>query len=268
MPLLTILAFLFLTASLLSLWIKRLPKIWGTLVSFSILLGMTAGHIDLIGLYFIAGLTGLWIFYDQKATVWLFIALVCLSVSFKLRLVPGFHPFFITPKFALGLENPLIGLFPLALLVPLAKRSKDWKLVLQGLLPGVIGICLLALFANISGAIRLNFSISSDISLRLLSNLLLTCIPEEGFYRGFVQKTLCDYFKRIRFGKLLALVLASLLFSITHIFWAPNLGILALTFFASLLYGSVYLFSEKIESAILCHFLLNLIHMTFFSYHA
>ena len=69
-------------------------------------------------------------------------------------------------------------------------------------------------------------------------------------------------------GKILALILTSVLFTATHIYWSPNLEILAFVFLASLLYGSVYLISGKIESAILCHFLLNLIHMTFFSYHA
>jgi hypothetical protein len=92
------------------------------------------------------------------------------------------------------------------------------------------------------------------------SNLFLTSIPEEGFYRRFIQNKLCPYF-----GKTIALFLTAALFTLTHIFWSPNIGILALTFVAGLLYGGIYLYSKKIESAILCHFLLNFIHITFFS---
>lgn len=268
MPIMTLFAFIFLGGSFLSLWIKRDLKIWGTLFCLSILSGMIAGNITWIGLAFIALLALLWIFYDRKPSVAVFITLVCLSISFKLRFLPGYHPFFITPKFAVGLENPLIGLFPLALLVPLAKDLRDWTAVIKGLIFGCVGIAILAVLATISGATHWDFKLPSYLGTRLLSNLILTSIPEEGFYRGFVQKKLCDYFKNTSMGNVLALILASLLFSASHIYWSPNSGILAFTFLTGLLYGGVYLFSGKIESAILCHFLFNLIHMTFFSYHA
>ncbi|CUI17969.1 CAAX amino terminal protease family protein [Candidatus Protochlamydia naegleriophila] len=268
MPLMTLLAFIFLSGSFLSLWVRREPKIWETLICLSLLAGLVAGHITWVGLAFIACLSMLWLLYDRKPNAWFFIILVCFSMSFKLRLIPGYYPFLITSKFAVGLENPLIGLFPLALLVPLAKDMQDWKGVLKGLACGLLGIGLLAFLAAISGAARWDFTLPSYMALRTLSNLILTSIPEEGFYRGFVQKTLCEYFKNYRCGSLIALILTSALFSFAHIFWSPNVAILGFTFLASLLYGSVYLYSGKIESAILCHFLLNVIHMTFFSYHA
>lgn len=268
MPFMTLIAFLFLGSSFFSLWIKREPKIWGTLTCLSVLSGVVAGHITWIGLSWIISLALLWVFYDRKPNIILFVALIFLGISFKLRFLPGYHPFFITPKFAIGLENPLIGLFPLAFLVPLAKDLQDWKAVIKYLIFGCIGILLLALLATISGATHLDFKIPSYIGPRIFSNLVLTSIPEEGFYRGFIQEGLSKYFKSTKMGNLLALVLTSLLFSISHIYWSPNLGILAFTFLTSLLYGTVYLFSGRIESAILCHFLFNLIHMTFFSYHA
>ncbi len=268
MPLMTLLAFIFLGTAFFSLWFKRDPKIWGTLASLSLFFGMLAGNITWIGLAFIILSAALWIFYSQKPTFAIFIALICLGISFKLRFIPGYYPFFITSKFAVGLENPLIGLFPLALIVPLAKDYHDWKLVIKGLAFGSAGIALLAFLATMSGATHLDFKLPPFMGARILSNLILTSIPEEGFYRGFIQKTFCKYFKSTITGNIVALILTSLLFSLSHIYWSPNLGILAFTFLTSLLYGSVYLFSGKIESAILCHFFFNLIHMTFFSYHA
>lgn len=268
MPLATLFAFIFLGCSFLSLWFKREPKIWGTFICLCILLGLVAGNITWIGLTFIVALSVTWFFYNQKPNFAIFIVLICLSISFKLRFLPGYYPFFITPKFAIGLENPLIGLFPLALIVPLAKEWRDWTAVVKGLIFGSAGIALLALLATVSGATHWNFKLPSYMAIRILSNLILTSIPEEGFYRGFIQRTFSSYFKDVRLGNALALILTSLLFSLSHIYWSPNLGVLAFTFLASLLYGSVYLFSGKIESAILCHFLFNLIHMTFFSYHA
>jgi uncharacterized protein len=269
---LVILAFLFLACSFLSLWVKKDARIWGSLLVLSLVSGAIAGLFDWIGFGFILALFLLWIFYERKENALFFVAIVLLSVSFKLRFLPGFHPFFVTDRFAhqfnLGLEGPLIGLFPLAFVVPLAKNLQDWKIAFKGLAYGCAGIALLAVLAWSSGAVRLDFKLPAFMAIRTFSNLVLTSIPEEGFFRGFVQNTLSAYFKKGKWGNLLALVLSSALFTLVHIFWSPNLAILAFTFIAGLLYGIVYLFSGKIESAILCHFLLNLIHMTFFSYHS
>lgn len=267
MPITTFLAFVLLGSSILSIWIKRDPKIWGTLLVLCLGCGWIAGLFDWVGLAVILVLSLLWLFYDQKPNGIIFSAIAVLSISLKLHLLPGFHPYFITSKFAVGLENPLIGLFPLALLVPLFK-IKEWKGVIKGLGLGLLGICALASLAILSGATHLDFKIPSFMGIRVLSNFLLTSIPEEGFYRGFLQKTLGQYFKETPFGNGVALVLSSLIFAISHLYWSPNLGILAFTFLAGLLYGTVYVFSGKIESAILTHFLFNIIHMTMFSYHA
>ena len=267
-PLSTLLAFIFLGAAFLSLWIKRDPKIWGTLAAVAVVLGYLAVNITWIGLFLICLLALLWFLYYRRPKVILFAALVLMGICFKLRILPGYYPFFITPKFALGLANPLIGLFPLALLVPLAQNLKDWAGVMKGVAVGCVGIVILAGLAVITGATHFDYKIPSFFFERTLSNLFLTSIPEEGFYRGFIQNTLSGYFKNTRWGNAVALIVSALLFSISHIYWSPNLGILAFTFLTGLLYGGVYLYSRKIESAILCHFLFNLVHMMFFSYHA
>ncbi len=268
MPLTTLCAFGFLGLSFLSLWVRREPKIWGTLLGLSLLFGFSSGNIDWVGLIFIGVLLLLWIFYERKPTFLLFVVLVFFSASLKMHLLPGYTPFFFTPKFSVGLEGPLIGLFPLVFLVSLARSMKDWTAVMKGLFFGCAGIAILAIVAVLSGATQWHFKLPAFVAARTLSNFFLTSIPEEGFYRGFMQNTFCKYFENIKFGKILALVLTAVLFTAAHIYWSPNLEILAFVFLASLLYGGVYLISGKIESAILCHFLLNLIHMTFFSYHA
>jgi membrane protease YdiL (CAAX protease family) len=121
----------------------------------------------------------------------------------------------------------------------------------------------LALLATVAKATHWELKLPSFFAARLLSNFFLTCIPEEGFYRGFIQNTLGKYL-----GKSASLILTSLLFAAAHMYWSPNLSLLIFVFLAGLLYGGVYLISGKIESAIFTHFLLNVIHMVFFSYHA
>jgi CAAX protease family protein len=264
----TLIALIFLAAALISLWVYRTPWIWGTLLGIAVLLGIEAGMIQGTGCACLLALVSLWVAYSRGPNTFLFILLTLFSILLKMHFLPGFIPYSFTPKFAVGLAGPLIGLFPLALIVPLSRRMEDWASVLKGLVAGCAGIAVLALFAAITGAARWNFKVPSFIAARTLSNFFLTSIPEEGFYRGFIQNALCKTFENLRLGKILALIATSILFTAAHYFWSPNLEILAFVFLASLLYGGVYLISGKIESAMLTHFLLNFIHMTFFSYHA
>jgi membrane protease YdiL (CAAX protease family) len=259
---------MFLGITFLSFWVRRDPKIWGTLLGFTLLSGLIAGHITWTGLICLALLLSLWMFYKKKPHSSIFILIVSFSALFAMRLIPGYPPFFLTPKFALGFQSAWIGLFPLAFLVPLAQQSKDWIAVIRGVVVGCIGLVFLALVATLSGATHWDFKLPTFVGTRLLSNFFFTCIPQEGFYRGFVQTTLCTYFKNIKLGKILALILSSLIFTATHIYWSPNFQLLLFVFLAGLIYGTVYLISKRIESSIISHFILNFIHMTFFSYHA
>jgi uncharacterized protein len=268
MSTLSLLSFLFLTFSILSLWVKRDPRVWGSLLGLSLLFGLIAGNILWLGLIFLGGLILLWVLYAKKPNIVLFIALILVTICYKFHLIPGYHPVFVTPKFQIRLELAILGLLPLALLVPLSKTVQDWKKVLKGLIIGCAGIGILAILATITGATHWEFKLPTSMVARGWSNLILTSIPEEGFYRGFLQRGLSHYFKETKMGKTVALILTSLIFTLTHVYWSPSAAILGFVFLASLLYGGVYLLSGKIESAILCHFLLNLIHMIFFEYHA
>jgi membrane protease YdiL (CAAX protease family) len=137
--------------------------------------------------------------------------------------------------------------------------------VLRGIAYGVIGVAILAGLAVIAKAAHWQFKLPSHALLRYGVNFTFTAILEEGFYRGFIQSQLTNYLKG---RKYLALVIASVIFTFAHVYWSPSVAIMAFVFLASLIYGGVFLISGKVESAIVTHFLLNFIHMTFFSYHA
>lgn len=261
--------FIFLGCALISLWIRRDPKIWGSLLVLSLASALYFGTLESIGLFLIFGWAILWFSYAKQPTTQIFIAIILLSYGFKLHVFPGYPLFDIVTNFHLLLSPPIVGLFPLALLVPLATTLKSWKEALfKGLWLTIAGIGVMAIAAILSGTTHWEFKLPSFAAERYLSNLILVAIPEEGFYRGFIQNELCRYFQHKKRGNLFALLLTSLIFTLAHIYWSPNIAILAFVFLASLLYGGVYLISKRIESAILCHFLLNFIHMTFFHYHA
>jgi membrane protease YdiL (CAAX protease family) len=260
--------FAMLILGFISLWIRREARIWGSLLGLTLLLGVAAGNILWPGAIILAALIAMWTSYAQTKNSFLFWGLIALTLLIKLRIMPGFEPVFITPKFALGLEGPILGLLPLALLVPLAKDNSEWRQVAQGTLIGFGGIALLAIAATMAHVVHWDAKLPSYMAIRTVSNFFFTSIPEEGFYRGFLQAEIARYFKSTLWGKIAALFLTSIVFTAAHIFWSPNLAIIGFVFLASLLYGSVYLISKRIESAIIVHFALNLVHMTFFQYHA
>jgi membrane protease YdiL (CAAX protease family) len=246
--------------------------IWGGLLILSILAGLATGYIYWEGLLIIAAWIPFWFFYDKlkssESKILLFAALVFLSYGFKLHLFPGFNPMKISPRFYLGYMAPIIGLFPLALLVPLASGVKDWKVVFtKGLGYSLAGIAVLSILALVSGLVGFEAKLPTYPGIRYLSNLVLVAIPEEAFFRGFVQRELISFLPNNKGGRIWSLIITSILFTIAHLYWTLSLAILGFVFLASLLYGWVYVKTGKIESAILCHFLLNFIHMTFFSYH-
>lgn len=266
------LPFILLALCFLSLWLMRKSIIWGTLLAGSLFFGYINEILAWPAPFFILALIAFWMWYSslRKSPLrfGLFLFLIAYSLAIKLRLIPGFEAYKLTSKLYLGF-TPLVGLFPLALTVPLSKKAKDWiKVFAIGLLFSVIGIGILAFFAIASGVVTWEFRLPSHPWVRYLSNFFLVAIPEEGFYRGFIQNGFKNFFKKIPGGKYLALLLSSGIFTFAHLYWSPDIGTFVFIFLAGLLYGFVYLVTEKIESAIICHFLLNFVHMTFFSYHA
>ncbi len=265
---LELLPFFLLSVTLVSLWISKDPKIWGSLLLLTLLSALYTKALLPIALVSTAGWLLLWLLYlKQKkfnARIALFLVIVIYSFGLKFLLFPGYNPYYVTPNFRLGLAAPLIGLFPLALLVPLTLNMKNW---FKGFWVTCLGIALLALIVVLSGTIHLQLKLPSFPVLRYSSNLFLTAIPEEGFYRGFVQREIARYFNDSKKGKWVALLVSSLVFTFAHLYWAPDAAMFLFVFFAGLLYGGVYLYTGKIETSIICHFLLNFMHMTFFQYH-
>lgn len=248
-------------------WVLKDHSSRGALFGVFLFIAIITGRIEMAGVIIALVWGILWASYAKEyRNPWLFILLILLSFGFKFHYFPGFNNLQVQGRFWLGIDSPLIGLFPLMILVPLASTRKEWRQVfLKGSWLTVAGIGGMTALALASGTVHWGFKLPPNAGLMYFSNLFLTAIPEEAFYRGFVQGELA---RRFKMGKAFSLILSSLIFTAAHLFWSPSLAIFAFIFLAGLLYGGVYMLSGRIESAILCHFLLNFTHMTFFTYHA
>ncbi len=95
-------------------------------------------------------------------------------------------------------------------------------------------------------------------------NLFFSCIAEEAFFRGFIQKNLILWFNNVPAGKVLGVLLASTLFGLAH--YAGGVKYILLATIAGIGYGSSYLFTGRLEAGIVTHFTLNSLHFLLFTY--
>ncbi len=277
----------FLYLSVLLLWLPRNQKIkihaWNIALIVSIGLGLVSHllyWIAIIPIIFMA-LAAYWS-QNEKAPIYLRliagIFVIILSIGLAAHHFPGFHnqkvfdqvyisqdavPF----TFYLNIDKTLIGIFILGFGVPLISRKKDWVLLLKQLLTKapfmIIGI-VAAAYAL--GFIKWDPKLPDGMLIWVVTNLLFVCMAEEAFFRGFIQKNLALILKKIKYGEIIALLIAAILFGSAH--YAGGIKYVVLATVAGLGYGWIYLSTKRIEGSILVHFGLNLTHFIFFTYPA
>jgi membrane protease YdiL (CAAX protease family) len=102
----------------------------------------------------------------------------------------------------------------------------------------------------------------------IFCNLLLTCVAEEAFFRGLLQRPLINKLQQRGFATntaaWYAIVAVSLLFGLVHLAGGWAYALVATV--ASIGYGWAYQRSGQIEVAIVVHFALNLLHLSLFTY--
>lgn len=186
-----------------------------------------------------------------------------LKVFDAITLAPHCKPF----TMYMNLEGSLVAFFLLAMYIPLAKTRTEWIKILKSS-SLFITLCTSSLMvgALCLGQVTLNIKFPSQTLIFLSTNLMLVCIYEEAFFRGYLQKELTEKCHRYRVSPIYALIAASILFGLRH--YHSGIPMIILSTIAGLFYGAAFLKTERIESSILVHFGLNAIHFFFFSYPA
>lgn len=268
------LAFYSLMMAFLSLWIHRSAWLWGGFLAISYILALHTSVVQPfsiipIGLLLVIFLTFKKEMQPQPRVILALVAIL-IAAGLNFHWIPGFKNWNVAGNFWLNYDKPFMGLFVLAFLLPLLRSPAEWvQLVLKKAVPLTFAVILiLALLATASGTVDWHIKIPSHFFLRILSNLFLVSIPEEAFFRGFVQQEIFKSLGPGPKGHIAAIVGAALLFAIFHIGWTASAAMLGFVFLAGVMYGTIYQYTKTIESSIFCHFCVNLMHMTFFTYHA
>lgn len=176
----------------------------------------------------------------------------------NLAIVRGFmiSPDSMPYSFYLNFDKPLIG----AAFVLWLTRSgaRDWRGIFGwGLGLGVVSVVVLIGAAWGLGFVRWDPKWPQFAGAWLISNLLLTCVAEEAFFRGYLQGAGGE--------RRWVLPVVALLFGLSHFMAGP--AMMAFSAVAGLAYG--YAFRRAgLEAAVLAHFTLNATHFLLFSYPA
>jgi len=195
------------------------------------------------------------------------LGVVVLGFVIAAHLWPGFHHPVVVENFTgagevtalhFKLDKAIIGF---VLLVYVANSTAS-QVGLRTTVKYTAIISLVTVAILIPGAILLGIKtwhpgIPSGLLGWIVSNLLVTCVAEEAYFRGFIQTRLQHALqKRVANSAPLALVACSLLFAIAHL--GNGIAFAILAGVAGLFYGYAFQQTSRLTAAIGVHFMLNL----------
>ena len=146
------------------------------------------------------------------------------------------------------------------------QESARWKHAIMA--TGTIAILTLAvvgLSATATGFVAWDPKWPAILGVWVPANLLLTCVAEEAFFRGLLQRQLGGFLLgRVRAPALVSLLVGAVAFGIAHVAGGTTYVLLATL--AGIGYGAACHFTGRVEASIVVHFLLNLSHLVLFTY--
>ena len=129
----------------------------------------------------------------------------------------------------------------------------------------LVTLVLVSLAATATGFITWDPKWPAILGVWAPANLLLTCVAEETFFRGLLQRHLAGFLRgRVRAPALTALLIGAVAFGVAH--FAGGITYVLLATLAGIGYGTAYHLTGRVEACIVVHFLLNLSHLLLFSY--
>lgn len=208
-----------------------------------------------------------------------FVFLFLISIGLINHAVPGFHNILyykgisVSDKSApysayINFDKPFLALL---LIYHYNKRklyeTKFVSAVVYGLLLGIVAASILSFAGVYSQFIKFDPKIPEILPNWIMMNMVVA-ISEEAFFRGLIQNSLYSGLAKIKalqkYSGLLSLIISSLFFSIACHAGDPIYT--ALAFIAGLFYGYALLKTGMIESSIIVHLMVNLVHITLFTY--
>ena len=281
----TYLPFLVLLFAVLGLWIHRWVWMGGLLAA--VITAYFTGVLYGYAFFWIALLALAAVLYRQRIThpgsgapPWVFLLVFCaLALWIGIASPQGFPrvPFVDSVRLSLdatvwsmglGFTKVVTGIFILGILHQ--ERVRSWREladVLKRVAPvflvtvTAVMVCALAL-----GYVRFDPKWTPLFLVWAPANLFFTCLAEEAFFRGILQREISALGSNRKLAANSAVIVVALLFGLTHIGGGWKYAFLAAL--GGVGYGWAYLRTQRIEAAMAVHFALNATHFLLFTYPA
>lgn len=285
-PLLTTATYAALLLAVIGLWIGR--RLWMPLLAVAVVLGYMAGVLQGLAFVSIAAFAGLCMGYDRaksrapgalRGVYMALAALGILAMGFALgaHLLPGFRNFLALDHVVLSngaapytlyfnFDKTLVGLCIIGFCHrALLTNANEWSRALRRAAPMVIvNVVVVALGALALGYLTWQPKWTSLFWVWAAVNLFFTCLSEEAFFRGFIQRELASALRGLRYGSAVAIAVSAVLFGLAH--FAGGVSYVILAGAAGLGYAIIYHRTKSLEMSMLAHFALNATHFLLFTY--
>jgi membrane protease YdiL (CAAX protease family) len=274
-------SYFFLLCTLVSCWVVPKYALFIPLYIVSYVFGYYGGIVTYPSLFPITLLLIALVFlkFNLKRFVHLFssMTIAIIGVGLMTHMIGGFHNLLLFKEITFGsssvpmniylnFDRASLAILILGLYIQVLKTKEQWKHTLLICIPWIAFSAFILLgFSKFSHLVELDVKFPSITLYWLVIHLFFVVIPEEVFYRGFLQNEITKNLSN-KAAPILAILVVSLLFTSTQLFFSLNIPFLAACFIGSILYGTIFHFSGSVESAIFSHFTINIIHFFFFSY--
>lgn len=276
------LTYILLICTVASCFMVRKRIVTISCIVVSTLVALFQGVIDFYGLSCLALFYYLTYIYfynsiNKIVRTLLISAILLMVIGFILHIVPGFYNLLaidnvsISPLSAsfsmyLNFDKTMAGII-LFLNSTLYndEKSLDSRSLLQTILLLTYCSAFLIITGLAMGYIKFDVKIPSILGIWVINNLFFVCLAEEVIFRGIVQNHLKLVFKDKNLPYM-SLVLSSLIFGLLH--FKGGMVYVILASISGGFYGLAYEKTNRISSAMIVHFGLNLTHLIFFTYPA
>lgn len=272
-------SYILIVLSLFSLWLKKYKKIGNIILGLSLVLAFISGMINYIGAL-ISIVSAILIYLNlrcknQKISTLILFAITAIFLLLNyMHILPGFNNLCILKNVHISSDaipftsylnyNSLVLTYFILIFSSeinlLNRLNKILPTLKAGVLYGLIAVLILLPISYTFSFIRYDFKLTNYTLIFIFVNLIFTCIPEEIFWRGFIQTKIQKYTNSI-----VSVLITSLIFASIHIIFA-GIFFATLAFIASIIYGLAYIKTKRIEVSIICHYLVNVGQFIFFTY--
>lgn len=253
---------------------------FGPISCIALVLGLLSQIIKPIALIPIFSLAAL-LYYSQVTKINLlrffsYSLILLLSIGLASHLFPGFYNLKVIDHvyisknaipytLYLNFDTAIVGIFILGITHHLISNKQDWiQLFKKTMLPFLGLIVIVMLLATSLGLVRFDPKLPNSLPIWLITNLLFVSVAEEAIFRGFLQKNISFLLSKKVYGNYLSILITAVLFGLMH--YMGGIKYIILATITGVGYGWIYNKTQYIESAIVSHFGLNLIHFIFFTY--